>query len=61
METYCVEAKSVHQQCEIRKCVMENMDEVKEQIKDDFPGNFKLVSFGLFYSVTATYRAYMDL
>lgn len=44
METYRVEAESVHQQCETGECVVEDMDEVKEQAENNFPGNFELVS-----------------
>jgi hypothetical protein len=57
METYRIEEESIHQQCEIGERIVENMDEVKEQIKDNFPGNFELVSLGLVYSASATFRA----
>jgi hypothetical protein len=44
MEAYCVEADSVQQQCETGKCILENMDEVKEQVKDSISGITRLVS-----------------
>jgi hypothetical protein len=44
MEAYCVKEESVRQQCEIRKCILENMDEVKEQSKDGISRVTQLVS-----------------
>ena len=45
MEAHCVEAGSVKQQCETGKRILENMDEVKEQVKDSISGITRLVSF----------------
>jgi len=44
MEAYCIEADSVQQQCETGKCILENMDEVQEQVKDSISGITQLVS-----------------
>jgi hypothetical protein len=44
MEAYCVAAESVRQQCETRKCILENMGEVKEQVKDGISRITQLVS-----------------
>ena len=34
MEAYRLEAERVQQQCEIGEWIVENLDEVKEQVKD---------------------------
>ena len=43
MEAYCVQADSVQQQCETGKCILEDMDEVKEQVKDSLSRITQLV------------------
>jgi hypothetical protein len=44
MEACCVEAERVQQQCETGKCILEDMDEVKEQVKDSLARITQLVS-----------------
>lgn len=44
MEAYCIEAESVQQQCETGKCILENMGEDKEQVKDSSSRITRLVS-----------------
>jgi hypothetical protein len=45
MEAYFVKEESVRQQCEIRKRILENMDEVKVQAKDGISRITQLVSY----------------
>ena len=44
MEACCVEAERVRQQCETGKCILEDMDEIKEQVKDSLSRITQLVS-----------------
>lgn len=44
MEACCVEAERVQQQCETGKCILEDMDEIKEQVKDSLSRITLLVS-----------------
>jgi len=44
VEVDCFEAEGIQQQCAIGKCVMANMDQVKEQLENCFSGDFELVS-----------------
>jgi hypothetical protein len=34
MEAYRLEAERIQQQCETGECIVENLDEVKEQVED---------------------------